>query len=85
MVREGNRSLSGDFTAIVESGGKLKKGTLLWEQKGNVIYTNIPWRNIHMPMYQGKNGELKGARVKVTFTPNDFKGAPVVAYLDIPA
>jgi len=85
MVREGNRSLSGDVAATVESGGKLKKGTLLWEVKGNVIYTNIPWRNVHMPMYQGVNGDLKGTRVKVTFTPSDFKGTPVMAYLDIPA
>jgi hypothetical protein len=85
MLREGNRSLSGDVTAVVESGGKLKKGTLLWETKGNVIYTNIIWRNVHLPMYQGKVGSLNGARVKVTFTPTDFKGAPVVAYLDIPA
>lgn len=85
MVRDGNRSLSGDVSAVVESGGKLRKGTLLWETKGNVIYTDIPWRNVHLPMYMGKNGELNGARVKVTFTPTDFKGAPVVAYLDIPA
>jgi hypothetical protein len=50
-----------------------------------VIYTDIPWRHVHLPMYMGKTGELNGARVKVTFTPTDFKGAPVVAYLDIPA
>ena len=85
MVREGNRSLSGDVSAVVESGGRLKKGTVLWETKGNVIYTGLPWRHVHLPMYQGKNGDLNGMRVKVTFTPTDFKGTPVVAYLDIPA
>ncbi len=85
MTREGNRSLSGAFTAVVESGGKLKKGTLLWELPVVPIYTSMPWRNVHMPMYQGKNGELNGARVKITCTPVDFKGAPIVAYLDIPA
>jgi hypothetical protein len=85
LVRDGNRSLSGDISAVVESGGRLKRGTVLWETKGNVIYTDIPWRHVHLPMYMGKTGELNGARVKVTFTPTDFKGAPVVAYLDIPA
>ena len=85
MSREGNRSLYGAFTAIVESGGKLKRGTVLWELPAVMIYTGLAWRNVHMPMYQGVNGDLKGTRVKITFTPGDYKGAPVVSYLNIPA
>ncbi len=85
MTREGNRSLIGAFTAVVESGGKLKKGTLLWELPAVMLYTSLTWRNVHMPMYQGKNGDLNGTRVKVTFTPVDFKGPSLVAFLDIPA
>ncbi|MCE1230095.1 MAG: hypothetical protein LWX11_11485, partial [Firmicutes bacterium] len=64
---------------------KLRKGTVLWETQANVIYADVPWRNVHLPMYQCKNGDLKGARIKVIFTPVDYKGEPVVAFLDIPA
>jgi len=85
LNQEGKRSLVADFRASVESGGKLGSGTLLWERQGVVIY-NIPFRNVHFPLYQAADGSLKGARVKVTCQVTDPKGksAPLVAYLDIP-
>lgn len=85
MTREGNRSLYGSISAVVESGGQVKKGTLLWGLPAVMIYANTPWRNVRIPMFDGIKGDVKGARVKVTFTPVDFKGTPVVSYLDIPA
>ena len=85
MNRTGNRSLTGDFAASVESGGTLKKGTVLYDRKNVVIYHNVPFRNVHLPMWQATNGSLKGARIKVTFTPSDFKSTPVTAYFDLPS
>lgn len=85
MHREGNRSLVGDFEILVEQGGKLKKGTQLWEQLGVTLYDQRPFRHVHMPLYQAKDGALKGARLKVVFTPKDFKGEKVIEYLDIPS
>ncbi len=81
--RTGNRSVVGEMRATVESGGQLAKGTLLFELKGTGIYTNVDRREVHLPMYQAKDGKLKGTRVKVTFTATDGKMAPVVAYLDL--
>lgn len=85
MTREGNRSLYGSVSALVESGGTVKKGTVLWALPAVMIYANTPWRKVRIPMFEGINGDIKGAKVKVTFTPVDYKGASIVSYLDIPA
>lgn len=85
MHGEGNRSLVGNFEVWVDQGGKLKKGTLLWERHGVTLYDQRPFRHVHFPLYQAKDGDLKGARLKVVFTPKDFKGEPVAAYLELPS
>jgi P pilus assembly chaperone PapD len=85
MTREGNRSLYGSVSAVVESGGQVKKGTVLWGLPAVMIYANTPWRSVRIPMFEGIAGDIKGAKVKIIFTPMDYKGAPIVSYLDIPA
>jgi P pilus assembly chaperone PapD len=83
MDREGNRSVRGDLTASVESGGKLKKGTVLYDLKNVVVYPEIPYRDVHMPMWQNLDGSLKGARIKVTFQATEQKLPTEAAYLDM--
>jgi len=83
LDRTGNRSVLGDFRVSVDSGGSLKKGTVLYDYRGVAVYPNIPAREIEMPLAQGKNGGLNGTRIKVTFTPLDIKHDQVVAFLDL--
>ena len=83
MDREGNRSVRGDLTASVESGGKLKKGTVLYDLKNVVVYPEIPYRDVHMPMWQNLDGSLKGTRIKVTFQATEQKLPIETAYLDM--
>ena len=83
LERSGNRSIRGDLTASVEAGGKLKKGTVLYELKDIVVYPEIPFRDMYMPMWQNVDGSLKGARLKVTFQATEPKLPPEVAFLDV--
>jgi hypothetical protein len=83
LERTGNRSVIGDFTVTVESGGKLRKGTRISELRNSAVYSNLASREVHLPMPAGQNGGLKGTKVKVTFTATDMKLPPVSATLDI--
>lgn len=83
MERTGNRSVIGEFTVTVESGGKFKKGARISELKAIAIYANLARREVHLPMQLGQNGGLKGTRVKVTFTATDMKLPPVSASFDL--
>jgi hypothetical protein len=83
MERTGSRSVIGDFSVTVESGGKLRKGTRISELRGIAVYANVARRDVHLPMVAGQNAGLKGTRVKVTFTATDMKLLPVAAYLNI--
>lgn len=83
MTRTGNRSVIGDFTVKVESGGKLRKGTQVSELRNIAVYSNMAGRDVHLPMAAGRDGGLRGTRVKVTFTATDMKLPPVTATLDI--
>jgi hypothetical protein len=83
MERSGNCSMRGDLTASVESGGKLKKGTVLYAIKNVAVYPEAPFRNIYMPMWQNQDGSLKGARIKVTFESTEQKLPLQSAFLDM--
>lgn len=84
ILRQGNRSVMGDIEVVVVSGGPLKKGTVVGTNKGVAVYSNLPTRNVTMPLMPGKGVDLKGSRLMVTFTSRDPKGAPIQALLDIP-
>lgn len=81
LERKGNRSVMGDFEISVESGGNLKKGTLLAVVRGIAVYHNLPVREVSLPLQPQKGASLVGMRFKVTFIPQDIKLAPVVAFL----
>jgi P pilus assembly chaperone PapD len=84
LERTGNRSVLGDFEATVESGGKLKKGTSLMVMKGVAVYPDIAFREVLVPLRLEKGETLHGCRLKITFTPKDFKTSPISEFLDIP-
>lgn len=84
IERTGNRSVLGNLSVVLESGGKAKKGTVLFEVKSLGVYTEISARDVRIPMAQLKDGSLKGARLRITFAPTDLKAEPQVAFFDIP-
>lgn len=83
LARKGNRSVLGDMTVTLESGGTLPKDSLLWTSKAVGIYTNLSRRKVFLGLPDAANGKLKGSRVKVTFTPTDGKLAPVSTFVDL--
>lgn len=84
LHRTGNRSVMGDIEVAVESGGSIKKGSVLGLNKGVAVYNNLDKRQVVMPLTLEKSAKLAGTRLKVTFTPKDMKGAPVVSTFDVP-
>jgi uncharacterized cupredoxin-like copper-binding protein len=83
LERSGNRSVMGDVQVLVESGGSLKKGTIIAEVKGVAVYVGLAAREVQLPIALGRKGGLKNTRVKVTFTPKDLKADPVSNFLDL--
>ena len=84
LQRQGNRSVMGDFEAIAESGGSLKKGTMIGYAKGLAIYDTLPSRKILVALQVENFATLRGARLKIRFTPKDIKLDPIEAFVDIP-
>lgn len=84
LERAGNRSVLGDFEATVESGTGFKKGASLMVMKGVAVYPDIPYREVMVPLRVEAGRSLKGARLKITYTPKDIKKSPVSEFLDIP-
>ncbi len=84
LARQGNRSVLGDFEVTLDRGGSLKKGTPLALAKGLAVYPCIAAREISLPLQLDKGASLKGARLKIAFTPVDLKLAPSLAFLELP-
>jgi hypothetical protein len=84
LERQGNRSVMGDFEVAVEAGGSLKKGTLVAVAKGIAVYHTLPAREVALPLQLEKGASIQGARLKVSFIPQDIKLPPVVAHLVAP-
>lgn len=84
LQRRGNRSVLGDMEVVVESGGSIKRGTVIGQNKGIAIYSNLAVRKVMIPFRGEKNSKLKGCKLKLTYTPRDMKGAPVVSELLVP-
>jgi len=84
LVRQGNRSVMGDVEASLDSGGTIRKGTVVGKAKGVAIYPSIASRQVLFPLEPPKGESLKGARVKVTFAPRDIKLPPAQGFIDIP-
>lgn len=83
LGRAGNRSFLGDFEVSVAGGTSLKKGAVIAQIRGLAVYHTIAQRDITFPLSE-KAKALKGGRLKVAFTPKDFKGSTLVAYVDVP-
>lgn len=84
LERRGNGSMLGDFEVTVESGGTAKKGLSLVLMRGVAVYHPNPVRQVVIPFRLEESVDLKGARLKVAFTPQDAKRAPVAVSLDVP-
>ncbi len=84
LERSGNGSVLGDFEVSVESGGSVKKGQSLMLMRGVAVYHPNPLREVVIPLRLEKGASLSGARLKVTYTPQDTKLPPLVATLDVP-
>ncbi len=84
LERRGNGSVLGDFEVSVESGSSVKKGQSLMLMRGVAVYHPNPLREVVIPLRVEKGVSLKGARLKVTYTPQDTKLAPLTAMLDVP-
>lgn len=84
LERTGNGSILGDFDVVVDSGGKLKKGRSVSNAKGVAVYHTVPLRNVGLPIWVDQGESVKGCRLKVTYTPQDVKQPPVIAYFDVP-
>jgi hypothetical protein len=82
LERQGNCSLRGDLTASLESGGKLKKGTVLYELKNVVVYPETPFREFKMPMWQSLDGGLDSARIKLSFQATELPLPVETTFLD---
>lgn len=84
LERQGNRSVMGDIEVAVEAGGSLKKGTLVAVAKGIAVYHTLPAREVTLPLQLEKGASIQGARLKISFIPQDIKLPPVVAHLVTP-
>jgi hypothetical protein len=84
LERKGNGSVLGDFEVFVESGGTIKKGQSLMTMVGVAVYHPNPFREVVVPLRVDKGVSLTGTRLKVVYTPQDAKQAPVSALIDVP-
>jgi len=82
LVRTGNRSLLGDLEASVASGTTQKAGTVVGRLRGVAVYDSIPARTVKLYL-AGAAADYKGGRLKVTYTPKDFKAEVETAWLDL--
>ena len=83
LVRTGNHSLLGDLEASVAFGTTQKAGTVVSRMRGVAVYDSIPARAVKLYL-AGAAADYKGGRLKVTYTPKDFKAEMETAWLDIP-
>lgn len=83
LERSGERSVIGEVTLTLESGGLLPAGTVLWRAKSVGIYTNITRRQVFLGVPDAVSGKLKGAKAKITFQATDMKAAPVSTSVDL--
>lgn len=83
LERSGGRSVIGEITLTLESGGVLPAGTVLWRAKSVGIYTNLTRRQVFLGVPDGASGKLKGAKAKITFQATDMKLAPVTTLVDL--
>ena len=83
LVRTGNLSLLGDLEASVASGTTQKAGTVVGRMRGVAVYDSIPARAVKLYL-TGTAADYRGGRLKVTYTPKDFKAEVETAWLDIP-
>lgn len=83
IQRRGNSSVLGDLQVQVEKAPRLKKGEVLVQMKGIGIYTGLEAREMNVRLTAPKGESLKGAQLKVTFTPTDGNAAPVSTLVDV--
>ncbi len=83
LERRGNSSVLGDLKVQVEKGGQLQRGLVLSQMKGIGIYTGLEAREIRLALDPAKRDALKGAQLKITFTPTDGNASPVTALVDV--
>lgn len=83
LERSGARSVIGEVTLTLESGGSLPAGTVLWRAKAVGIYTNLTRRQVFLGVPDAVAGKLKGGRAKITFQATDMKLDPVTAFVDL--
>lgn len=83
LERRGNSSVLGDLKVQVEKGGQLQRGMVLTQMKGIGIYTGLEAREIRLPLDLAKRDSLRGAQLRITFTPTDGNAALVTALVDV--
>ena len=83
LERRGNSSVLGDLKVQVEKGGQLQRGLVLAQMKGIGIYTGLEAREIRLPLDPARRGALRGAQLRITFTPTDGHASPVTALVDV--
>ena len=82
LQREGNRSLGGELQVRWEPASG--RPVVVLPLAGAVIYHNLSSRHLRLDLPGAKGLALRNGRLRVTFTPRDYKQAPVVATLDLP-
>lgn len=82
LRRDGNRSIAGEFQVRWEPASG--RPVVVLPVAGGVVYHNLPSRRMRLDLPGAKGLSLRNGRLRVTFTPKDFKQAPVVATLDLP-
>lgn len=83
LTRSGNRSSLSDIEVIAEAGGPVKPGTSLYQYKGVAVYNGLEARRVRIPLIGGKEGALKGTRLKVVVTPRDQSHSPSEASVTV--